>query len=218
VAVAPDGSRIVIGSNDATSRLVDLAQLRPPPETRQALVDHARAVVPRCLTIEQRKTLVLGPSPPDWCIEMGKYPYDARQWKAWKAKNTVDAVDSETATAYGNFANKAVKDGDFRIALAAAELGITFGPEEIWIRGNRAHALMFLKRIPEARDEYLKHRGTIMPEHGLWEKAIVDDFQIYRKQGREHELMKEIEDLFSLPVKAGERPDKSLPSVAGHSR
>jgi WD40 repeat protein len=77
VAVTPDGGRVITGSQDATSRLWDLARQRQVPPPRQALIDYAKAVVPRCLTIEQRKTFLLRPMPPRWCIEMRKYPYDA---------------------------------------------------------------------------------------------------------------------------------------------
>jgi hypothetical protein len=214
VAVTPDGGRIVTGSRDATARLWDLAQLRPPPvqhefstpAASQAAVDHAKAVVPRCLSIEQRKAFLLRPTPPRWCIEMGKHPYDTKAWKAWNAWKTADAVDSTIAEVYGNFADAALHAGDFRIALEAAELGITFDREAIWIRINRAHALMFLGRIQDARGEYRAraHRGTMLPNHGLWEKAVVDDFSKLRKNGRKHELMTEIEEEFkpSLPVEA----------------
>jgi WD40 repeat protein len=214
VAVTPDGGHMVTASDNETSRLWDLGQLLPPrvqyqlstPELRQALIDHAKAVVPRCLTIEQRMSFLLSPRPPGWCIDMAKYPYDAKHWKAWKARKTADAVDSETADYYGNFADAAVKAGDFQIALEAAELGIQFGPEKIWIRANRAHALMFLNRIPEARAEYLadRNRGAIVLGEKKWEEAIVEDFRSYRETGRTHELMSEIENRFkpSLPATA----------------
>jgi hypothetical protein len=54
------------------------------PDT-QALVSAARAVVPRCLTLPQRRALFLPPEPPAWCIEMGKWPYNTHQWKQWLA-------------------------------------------------------------------------------------------------------------------------------------
>jgi hypothetical protein len=214
VAAMPDGARIVTGSQDATSRLWDLAQLRAPPaqykastpEARQALTDQAKAIVPRCLTIQQRGEFLLGPKPPGWCIDMGKYPYNTANWKTWKARNTVDAADSTTADAYRNFADAALGSGnDFRIALEAAELGITFDPEQTWIALYRAHALMFLDRKQDARRAYLAHRGTILPQ-GLWEKVVVGDFQRFRKEGHQHQLMIEIEKLFkpSLPIEAGE--------------
>ena len=128
----PDGAHMVTASLEGGSRLWDLAQLvLSTPDTQQALVDRAKAVVPRCLTIEQRLSFFLAPAPPGWCIETGKYPYDGKHWKAWKAGKIAEAVDSETADSFGNFADAAVRAGDFQIALEAAELGIQFGPEKI---------------------------------------------------------------------------------------
>jgi hypothetical protein len=201
VAVTPDGDRIVTGSDDNTAWVWSLSQLRPPRQqfdtrlTRQALVDRGKGVVPRCLTIEQRMTLLLSPRPPGWCIDMHKYPYNTEYWKVWKAGKTVDAVDTKTAAAYGDFADAALKAGDFRIALEAAELGIKFDPNKIRIRIDQAHAHMFLGRTEEARKEYLAHRGEPL-DKGSWEKVVIDDFQTLREQGREHPLMAEIERLF----------------------
>jgi WD40 repeat protein len=208
VAVTPDGARIVT-SSPLSTRVWDLARLRPPPQrhqfntpqTRQALIDDGKRAVPRCLTIEQRKNLLLGPRPPGWCIEMHKYPYDTEHWRAWKSGNTADAIDPTTAAAYGSFSDTALKAGDFRIALEAAELGIKFDPKKTWIVMNQAHAHMFLGRTEEARKEYLAHRGEPSANGGPWEVAVVRDFRLLRLQGREHPLMAEIEQLFksSLP-------------------
>jgi hypothetical protein len=114
-----------------------------------------------------------------------------------------DAVDPTTAELYGNFADAALKSGDFQNALDAAELSILFGPgpELIWVRANRAHALMFLGRTADAREEYLAHTGTKLNQRP-WEKAIVDDFQSLRESGNEHPLMTEIEQLFKKMPKA----------------
>ena len=49
----------------------------------QALVDHAKQVVPRCLTRDQRAQYYLDPAPPAWCIEMEKWPYHTQDWKEW---------------------------------------------------------------------------------------------------------------------------------------
>jgi accessory colonization factor AcfC len=106
-----------------------------------------------------------------------------------------DAVDSTTADAYGDFADQALKTGDFGIALEAAELGILFGPEKTWITMNRAHAHMFLGRTEEARAGYLKHHGETI-DQGPWDDLVVADFGIFRQQGFERPLMREIELLF----------------------
>jgi hypothetical protein len=150
--------------------------------------------------------------PPAWCIGMSKYPYDTKYWKALQAKNLKDAVDPITANEYGGFSDKALKAGDYRIALDAAELGIKFDPNQIWITMNKAHAYMFLDRIEDARKEYLAHRGQILRDHrgeiikddGLWERLVVGDFQDLRDQGQEHPFMVEIDRLFkpAIPVEA----------------
>jgi WD40 repeat protein len=213
VAVTPDGdgARIVTGSTDNTARVWSLAQLRPLSPQHQvgtlqalqalhAFVDYGKAVVPRCLTIEQRQTFRLRPEPPEWCIVMGKYPYDTQHWRAWKAGNMPDAVDLSTAYAYGNFAHWAIEAGDYNLALDAAELSIKFGPKLLWMTMNRTHAFMFLGRTEQARKEYLEHRGKILENSGKpWEVGVVDDFKIYRELGHEHPLMIEIEQAFNPP-------------------
>jgi hypothetical protein len=51
--------------------------------TTQALIDHAKNVVPRCLTPQQRKAAYLSADPPAWCIEMKKWPYHTPEWQHW---------------------------------------------------------------------------------------------------------------------------------------
>jgi WD40 repeat protein len=67
---APDGGRILTASSDNTARLWGAF---PGPQT---LVDRVKIEVPRCLTPEQRQRLFLPPTPPRWCIDMHKWPYD----------------------------------------------------------------------------------------------------------------------------------------------
>jgi dipeptidyl aminopeptidase/acylaminoacyl peptidase len=78
-AFSPDGKRIVTASADMTARIWDIF-----PDT-QALVDAAKADLPRCLTPAQRKAFFLPPEPPAWCVEMAKWPYSAPEWKEWLA-------------------------------------------------------------------------------------------------------------------------------------
>ena len=78
-AFSLDGKRIVTASADQTARLWDVL-----PNT-QALVSAAKAAVPHCLTLPQRKAFFLPPEPPDWCIEMAKWPFDTSEWKQWLA-------------------------------------------------------------------------------------------------------------------------------------
>jgi WD40 repeat protein len=66
---SPDGERILTASDDSTARI-----WRVFP-TEQALVDHSKVAVPRCLTLEQLKNVFLDPEPPPWCAERKKWPY-----------------------------------------------------------------------------------------------------------------------------------------------
>ena len=47
----------------------------------------------------------------------------------------------------------------FRECAEASDLVISLAPDMIWLRTNRAHALMFLDRVDEARALYLRQRG-----------------------------------------------------------
>jgi WD40 repeat protein len=75
-AYNPSGDRIVTASADETARIWQA--LGP-----QQLVNHAKAVVPRCLTPAERRTFFLAPQPPRWCIEMAKWPFQTDAWKEW---------------------------------------------------------------------------------------------------------------------------------------
>jgi hypothetical protein len=53
----------------------------------QDLVDDAKRSIPRCLTREQREKAFLDPEPPDWCIELKKWPYQTPDWRDWINSN-----------------------------------------------------------------------------------------------------------------------------------
>ena len=76
-AFSPDGQRIVTASRDRTARLWDIFA------NTQAFVSHAKAAIPRCLTVAQRRSFYLPPEPALWCIEMEKWPYNSPEWKQW---------------------------------------------------------------------------------------------------------------------------------------
>jgi tetratricopeptide (TPR) repeat protein len=98
----------------------------------------------------------------------------------------------------GGFAFGFVLARDFATALAAVDQAISPAPDKIWLHANRAHALMFLGRIEEARTLYLKYRGQKDVFDGKsWEAVIIEDFAALRKAGLSNQLMDEIEKLFT---------------------
>src|SRR5262249_43973668 len=74
---SPDGHSLVTASLDRTASI-----WRVFPTTAE-LFDAARQAVPRCLTREQRQNAELKLEPPLWCVEMGKWPYDTKEWRNW---------------------------------------------------------------------------------------------------------------------------------------
>ena len=97
----------------------------------------------------------------------------------------------------GGLAYRLVLDGEFAVALEAADQAISLAPEEIWLYANRAHALMFLGRTDGARALYLKYRGRKDVFEGKsWETVVQEDFAGLRKAGLSNPLMEAIEKLF----------------------
>jgi WD40 repeat protein len=67
---SPDGKRVL--TTGSSARLFYL------PSNPQD-IEESRDALLRCLTPAQRKEYFLGPTPPDWCIKTGKWPYARRQ-------------------------------------------------------------------------------------------------------------------------------------------
>jgi tetratricopeptide (TPR) repeat protein len=87
---------------------------------------------------------------------------------------------------------------DFGKALDAAEQAVSRTPDQIWINVNRAHALMFLGRLDEARALYLRYRGEKKVQGDKsWEAVVIEDFAGLRKAGLTHPLMDEIGSTFA---------------------
>ena len=71
---------------------------------------------------------------------------------------------------------------------------ISLAPDEIWLYTNRAHALMFLGRVDEARELYLRNCGEVnVVGERSYEKVLLEDFAELRKAGLTHPLMDAIE-------------------------
>src|SRR5262249_61177173 len=98
----------------------------------------------------------------------------------------------------GGVAYNLVLAGDFKQGLSVADEAIALAPATIWIYANRAHALMLLGRVAEARALYLSFRGTTkVIDDKSWETIVLDDFAELRQAGITHSLMDEIETLFA---------------------
>jgi tetratricopeptide (TPR) repeat protein len=98
----------------------------------------------------------------------------------------------------GSLAYRFVLARNYVAALDAADQAIALAPDEIWIHGNRAHALMFLDRVDEARTLYMKYRGAknVVGEKS-WEASVIEDLAELRTAGLTHPLMNEIEKTFA---------------------
>src|SRR5262249_43417726 len=104
----------------------------------------------------------------------------------------------ENAEKIGGVAYSLVLAGDFATALEAADEALAVASHMIFIHGNRAHALMLLGRVDEARAVYLKYRGQEkVVGDKRWEVTVLEDFAEMRKAGLTHPLMGEIEKLFA---------------------
>ncbi len=58
-----------------------MANLSNPPGARIGSERGCSSV----LTVAQHRAFFLDPEPPDWCIEMEKWPYHKPAWKQWLA-------------------------------------------------------------------------------------------------------------------------------------
>jgi hypothetical protein len=98
----------------------------------------------------------------------------------------------------GTLAYRFVLARDFATALDAADLAISNMPSAIWLYTNRAHALMFLGRIDEARALYLRYRREKDAHKGKsWIAIILRDFAELRNAGRSNSLMDQMEESFA---------------------
>lgn len=98
-----------------------------------------------------------------------------------------------TARALGSLAWTALLAKKYEDALSAAERGLSLAPQELWIETNRAHALLLLGRVQEARDIYVGKRGTRVWGKVLWEDAVRDDFNTLERVPIETPLFSEME-------------------------
>jgi tetratricopeptide (TPR) repeat protein len=108
-------------------------------------------------------------------------------------------IGPATAGAVGEIGWYALFASDYDKALKASDRALTLATDEsmrLAISANRAHALMFLGRLDEARAIYAGNRGKEIAGHGLWEAVVAKDFAELRAKGVTNPQMEEIEALF----------------------
>jgi WD40 repeat protein len=67
--------------------------------TPQHLIEQAKALLPTCLTQAERERAFLEVEPPDWCIDLQKWPYNTQTWRdrlaAKRAGQTAAAASAQ---------------------------------------------------------------------------------------------------------------------------
>jgi tetratricopeptide (TPR) repeat protein len=85
---------------------------------------------------------------------------------------------------------------DFAKALEAVDSALSATPHAPWLNVYRAHGLMFLDRVEEAKQLYLVLRSEKVDAERYGASLILQDFAAMRKAHLTHPLMAEIEKLF----------------------
>ncbi len=117
-------------------------------------------------------------------------------------RKLVDLVEAEelasttsggpkTVSALGNLSWFALMAGLPDEALIAADRALSLAPEAAWIDANRAHALLFLGRLDEAKSAYMRQRGGAFLKtlDETWDEVIAQDFDQLAKAGFRHSEM-----------------------------
>jgi PQQ-dependent catabolism-associated CXXCW motif protein len=129
----------------------------------------------------------------------------AYQAAANSAKFAISYNENDTEAQYeilqagsdvGKLAYEFVLAHRFAKAFETADIADSLIPGRVWIQANRAHALMFLGRIAEAQNIYLKFRGQKSSGDKSWEANVSSDFADLRKHGLSNPLMAEIKKQF----------------------
>jgi TPR repeat protein len=111
------------------------------------------------------------------------------------------SIGKATAGANNSLAWYRLFARDFHGALAAAEKALSVSPDSLVYATNKAHALMFLGRIDEARSIYLGHKGESLEGLGSWEAVILKDFQELEAAGVTHPQMLKFKTQLSSTLK-----------------
>ena len=101
-----------------------------------------------------------------------------------------------TASALGTLSWGALEARDFALALASIERAIDLEPDQLWLKTNRAHALMMLGRLDEASGLYIAYRDEHIYTDGdttTWRRAVLDDLRLLQLAGLSSPLMAKVQ-------------------------
>jgi tetratricopeptide (TPR) repeat protein len=92
---------------------------------------------------------------------------------------------------------------DFAGVLAASETGLALDPPYLSLLAKRAHACLFLGRVPEAEQIYRGHRGEVVDAQSkrTWEQVVLKDFDDLEKAGLTHPEFARLRALLKTEVK-----------------
>jgi hypothetical protein len=82
--------------------------------------------------------------------------------------------------------------GQYDAVIATADQAAEIREGYISIETNRAHALMLMDSLDEAKAIYNKHRGEETRNNKTWEREVLDDFAELELENIKHPLMDEI--------------------------
>lgn len=101
---------------------------------------------------------------------------------------------ARTADALVNVSWYALFARAYSDALTASERAHKLSPGNLAAETNRAHALLFVGRVGEARKLYLAHKGKKLGQGTdvIWEETIADDFDALQAAGIKHAAFSEI--------------------------
>jgi tetratricopeptide (TPR) repeat protein/CHAT domain-containing protein len=108
--------------------------------------------------------------------------------------SSVGKPGTKTADSLISVAWYALLAHNFRTALAASNRAHALVPKDLYIETNRAHALLLLGRVREARSVYLAHKGKpiSLTSDAMWEDLIADDMEALAKAGILRTALKQI--------------------------
>lgn len=86
--------------------------------------------------------------------------------------------------------------GEYLSALESANSALTLSPNEIWIKTNQAHALLFLGHVDEAQKIYRDNWNAKINDKQTFGEAVLDDFEAFRKARLPEGPMQNIEKFF----------------------